>query len=141
MAQTGWTEELASGSADLDSQHREFFDALARFEAEPATQASTGALVAFLVEHTREHFKLEESYMAVYRYPQRDAHRAAHRAITTRLLVLRARLQSEPFTPAFVEATRELVNVWLRDQITHHDRALIAFLQAQPAAEPKAEAT
>ena len=137
MSDTGWSDALASGSDDLDAQHRAFFSAVDRFRAAPATKESVAGLLEFLSVHAHEHFSLEEVYMAAYHYPEVAAHREAHRGLTEQLARVRARFEAEGPAEAVVKGLDDAVNVWLRGHIGGYDRPFVEFLKQQPdAPEP-----
>jgi hemerythrin len=77
-----WREDLATGIAVVDSQHKKIF---ARFDAfSDACSRGVGKdelidVLRFLRTYTEQHFRDEEDYMAGTVYPELAAQKKAHR--------------------------------------------------------------
>lgn len=84
MSTIQWNDNLASGSPDIDTQHKELFqrinsllDALAKNADKNTTdRQEVSKIIQFLTEYVVFHFGTEEKYMAKFNYSSTSAHKA-----------------------------------------------------------------
>ena len=112
-----WDASIATGVAEIDTQHQHLFDvfnAAARAQADGSAQAD--ALIDELIDYTREHFRTEAELMR--RWPidaQRKAsHLEAHRRFTEFLEQAQAVASEQP-----AEAVLDLL-AFLAQWLLHH---------------------
>ena len=144
-----WSEKLTSGSAEIDSQHKELFerinDLLAAQKKGLAGLDELGRVVRYLTEYVVFHFGSEEKLMDRYGYSSASGHKAQHAQFIRVFQRLKERMFTEGFTPALQQETSDLVVDWLLNHIRYSDRALGTYLRlknhgsarpADPAQQP-----
>lgn len=144
-----WSETLASGSAEIDNQHKELFARINRLLAAQkdgrAGLEEMGRIVQYLTDYVVFHFGNEEKLMDRYGYSSSSGHKAQHAQFVRVFQRLKDRIFAEGFTPALQQETRDLVVDWLLNHIKYSDRALGTFLRlknvgysqaADPAKQP-----
>ncbi len=128
-----WNENLASGSIEIDSQHKELFSRvnklLGAFEKGSAGREEVSKIVQFLTEYVVFHFGTEEKYMDKYAYSSKTQHKAQHQQFVSSFLKLKERMVMEGINPALGADMKELVVDWLLNHIKYSDRALGMFLK------------
>lgn len=128
-----WNDNLASGSSEIDTQHKELFqrinNLLALFEKGSAGREDVSRIVQYLTDYVALHFGNEEKYMATYSYSSMTAHKAQHEQFVKNFMKLKDRMLLEGITPGLAEETKELCVDWLINHIKYSDRALGLFLK------------
>jgi len=130
MAQFSWTDDLFTGSALIDGDHRQliaFVNAL--FEAMEATVSNDAICEAMnnLVQYTREHFGREETEMDRVRYVASLAHKSEHANLLRQIVTLKEMLESGG--KVNVPAVEDFLTEWLREHIVKADSKLAAALK------------
>lgn len=78
----GWTDSLASGSSEIDTQHKELFTGvnslLGAIEKGATGREEISRIVGFLTEYVVFHFGTEEKYMDKFCYSSAVQHKAQH---------------------------------------------------------------
>lgn len=126
-----WNDRFATGLASIDLQHQELFAAVNRLE-----EASTGRdsetevrkALAFLLQYTVEHFRVEEDHMERHGYPGFAAHAVEHARLMDQVGVLQRRFDAG--RPMAAELTVFFAD-WLKHHIHQVDQAYAAFLKAR----------
>lgn len=80
MGYISWKDDFSIKNAEIDDQHKELLEIvnqLYEFCDKEYTE-KTKSLMYQLLEHTREHFDTEESYMKQLKYPQYISHKLEH---------------------------------------------------------------
>jgi hemerythrin len=128
-----WSETLASGSAEIDRQHKELFerinDLLAALKKGGVDMAEVARIVAYLTEYVVFHFGTEEKLMDQYAYSSASGHKAQHAQFIKVFQRLKDRMMKEGLNPPLQQETKELVVDWLLNHIKYSDRALGAYLK------------
>jgi len=123
-----WSDNLASGSTDIDTQHKELFQRinslLAAFEKGTAGIDEVTKTVQYLTDYVVFHFGNEEKYMAKYDYSSSSAHKAQHAQFVKNFLKLKERLMSKGMNAQLAVEMKELCVDWLINHIKYSDRAL-----------------
>lgn len=126
-----WTPDLSTDIAWQDFQHQEFLkftnDLFDDFYTKKG-QLELDKAVAGLQQYARDHFRIEERYMNLFDYPERELHKEQHqtfRNFTKQLSVLERHNT--------VEGARlcNMLNQWFTEHIKGSDLALGRFLQEQ----------
>jgi len=128
-----WNDNLASGSSEIDTQHKELFqrinNLLGLFEKGSAGKEDVSRIVQYLTDYVVLHFGNEERYMATYSYSSMTAHKAQHEQFVKNFMKLKDRMLLEGINPRLAEETKELCVDWLINHIKYSDRALGLFLK------------
>lgn len=133
MALMPWTDELLIGISKIDGQHRWLVDKINALHDELTRPASdrkvVGEILEALVDYTMNHFILEEEMFERYTYPQTDAHKAEHNALTAKIIAL-----LDKFLAGAAEIGDDTMAL-LKDWLTHHimvvDKAYAPFLKSK----------
>ena len=133
MSSIQWNDNLASGSTEIDTQHKELFQRinslLSAFDKGNAAREEVAKIVQYLTDYVVFHFGNEEKYMAKYAYSSMSAHKAQHEQFVKNFLKLKDRLLLEGISAPLAEETKELCVDWLINHIKYSDRALGLFLK------------
>ncbi len=127
-----WNDNLASGSTEIDTQHKELFkriDSLLSALEKGSGKEEIARIVQYLSDYVVFHFGNEENYMAKFAYSSATAHKAQHEQFVKNFIKLKERLMMEGINPQLTEDTRQLVVDWLINHIKYSDRALGLFLK------------
>ncbi len=128
-----WHDNLASGSPEIDGQHKELFTRvnalLAAFEKGTAGREEISKIVQYLTEYVVFHFGTEEKHMDTFKYSSSTQHKAQHEQFVKSFLKLKDRLLMEGINDSLAGETRELAVDWLLNHIKYSDRALGMFLK------------
>ena len=130
-----WTEELATGSSEIDQQHQEIFrriNSLLEACHEGKGREEVCRVLGFLDDYVVTHFGDEESYMIKLKYPGYAEHKAMHVEFTKNYIILKKQVEAEGAGMNAVLATNRLVVDWLTHHIRKVDRQLGEFLKNKP---------
>jgi hemerythrin len=125
-----WSDELATGSAKIDEQHKELFkriNALLEACRLGKGNAEIEKMMQFLNEYVVVHFSEEENYMLRYSYPGYERHKAEHIKFMENFRKLKAEFDNDGPGFLLVLRTKEMIIQWLLDHIRKIDRALGSF--------------
>ena len=125
MAQLEWSDALALDLPLMDDTHREFVDLLAAVER--ADDAQLLSAWNALVEHTDNHFSLEDAWMASTRFASGNCHSMQHKVV---LQVMRegAAMGARGELAPIRQMARELA-VWFPQHAQAMDAALALHLR------------
>lgn len=127
-----WTEDLATGFARIDDQHKELIrrvDALLTACQGGKGREAAAETVGFLDAYLREHFRDEERVQRENAYPDFAAHKAEHEKFLRDFEDLRAEFGRQGASLPMVVATNRIVVTWLMNHIRKTDRALAEYLR------------
>ncbi|WP_183356341.1 bacteriohemerythrin [Geomonas silvestris] len=127
-----WTNDLATGVADIDNQHREIFARVNRLSeacAEGKGKEEVLKLLNFLEDYVREHFAAEEKLQIREGYPEYAAHKAMHARFIADLERLASTFREEGATLSLVIMTNKTLTAWLVQHISKVDMELAAYLK------------
>ena len=129
-----WKSEYSLGHGDIDGQHQRLFELASHLHAamtQGKGKESLSKTLADLVAYTRQHFANEERLMQAHHYPEYAEHKAAHDALTARVV----EFQKE-FDAGRVGMTVELLQFlkdWLRTHIGETDHKVALYLRSRAA--------
>ncbi len=127
-----WTEELATGSAEIDQQHQEIFrriNSLLEACQEGKGKQEVCRVLGFLDDYVVTHFGDEEQYMLQLGYPGFEEHKAQHIEFVKNYVALKKQVEAEgPGLNTVITANRLVVD-WLRQHIRKVDTKLGTFLK------------
>lgn len=122
-------EGLVLGNDAMDQTHREFLDLHTRLLQTKGTDFSERFFA--LLEHTRQHFSMEEEAMAQSNFPSIAEHKADHQRFLGEL---------DRFSQRIAAGSTVMAKAWLKEQVPDWfelhvlsmDSALAAHLMNQP---------
>lgn len=129
-----WNPNLAVGVPEIDRQHKELFatmDKLVVAMREGQGKDAVGPTLTFLDSYIRQHFKAEEQWMALTKYPDETRHRAEHVAFMKDFAALKDTFAKTGASPSLAIEVQRRTSGWLRDHIGKNDKALGAWLAAR----------
>jgi len=128
-----WSENLASGSSDIDTQHKELIvrvnSLLLAVDQGTTAREEISKIVQYLTDYVVFHFGNEEEYMAQYNYSSATAHKAQHEQFVKTFLKLKDRLMMEGINAPLAQEVKDLCVDWLVNHIKYSDRALGMYLK------------
>ena len=130
MAQFLWTDDLSTGNALIDGDHRKLIDMInALFESMAKGQANDiiGKVLNNLIIYTREHFGREEMEMQRIRYVAALSHKAEHTKLIKQVVDLKVSLDAGQ--KISVLAVSNFLSDWLRNHILTVDMKLATALR------------
>lgn len=129
-----WDENLATGIAEIDSQHRELIERVNKL-LEACTQGKgkeeVGGVIKFLGDYVVTHFGTEERYMAQYAYPEAAAHKRQHDDFVKTFTDLKSQFEAGGPSLQFVTRVNRTVVDWLINHISKSDKALGVYLKTK----------
>jgi hemerythrin-like metal-binding protein len=132
MERFSWTDELVTGSALIDGDHRRLVslvDALFQAMAKERARDVMSKALSDLVAYTKEHFGREEAEMARIRYVASLAHASEHARLVKQIVELQAVLDAGGKINNV--AVAEFLDQWLRHHILTMDMKLAAALKGR----------
>jgi hemerythrin len=125
-----WTDDLATGIAKIDAQHRDLYRHVAALHGSMRTGRveQVGETLEFLQRYVLEHFSTEEQEMAATGYPGLAEHRRLHQRFVEDFLRQKATLASHPTVSAVVELSQWLTG-WLGDHVRRVDGDMARHLR------------
>lgn len=121
MAKIEWTDELDTGIAEIDSQHRQLVDYLNDLHQAilDGKQDAVALVIEELVDYTQIHFIYEEKLLQDANYEFFQAHQRVHELFTARVIRYKRRFEEgeDIATELF-----ELLRRWLINHISHDDK-------------------
>jgi hemerythrin len=128
-----WDDKLSVRIAAMDEQHQklvallnELFDAMMAGQGRDRLGHVTGALV----DYTKTHFSQEEELMAQHGYPDLAAHRAAHEALTKKVLEAQQRYRAGASAALSIDMLNFLKS-WLVNHIQGTDKKYGVWLSGK----------
>jgi hemerythrin-like metal-binding protein len=132
MAQFSWTDDLITGNALIDGDHRKLISMVnALFESMAKGQANEimSKVLNNLIVYTKEHFGREEAEMLRIRYAASLSHKSEHTKLIKQVLDLKATLDRGE--KVNVVSVSGFLSDWLRHHILTVDMKLAAALKHQ----------
>ena len=128
-----WSDTLASGSSEIDTQHKELFlrinNLLAAFDKGAVDRQEISKIVQYLTDYVVFHFGNEERHMDEFKYSSVSQHKSQHAMFVKTFMKLKDRLLLEGINPGLAQETKDLCVDWLINHIKYSDRALGMFLK------------
>lgn len=118
-------QKYFTGVVWQDFQHKELMDLFTKLRKARADKQDKDAFrfaIAFLSMYVNHHFKLEEEYMDIYYYPEKDAHKKEHKGYVKTLKDFREK--HKDYTEAAVDDLIKKINQWILDHIFGDDKKL-----------------
>lgn len=131
-----WSEEYATGVAEIDEQHKELLAQVDRLLGAIRTDpGAIGRLLDFLGDYAVSHFDMEERLMEHQAYPHAEPHREAHAGFVRAFGRIRYDYDLDGLSEGMSELISGWLVEWLKGHILEKDRALGRWLVAHCDAE------
>ncbi len=122
-----WTDDLATGSQEIDAQHRTILERINSM-LDACTQGKgkqeVGSILPFLEEYAINHFDAEERLMKSKGCPGYQAHKAEHIEFMKKVAFLKRRVAAEGVGVRTVIETNQMAVDWFLSHIRKIDTQL-----------------
>lgn len=129
-----WSNNLATGVAKIDSQHKELFsninsllDAMSKGKGDQ----EISKVFNFLINYTNSHFGVEETYMQQHSYSDYHAHKSYHETYKNDFQKLKSKVETQGAKTSTVLEVQSFLNNWWMNHIQNVDKKLGSFLQGK----------
>jgi len=132
-----WTEEMRTGSVEIDFQHRELIrqvESLHEAMRQGRGREEFARTLDFMAQYMARHFAAEEALMERVQCPAAEENKQAHRQLAQRLAQIRSRVDQEGVKTGTVLDVYQELSRWLANHICKVDA------QLRPCLEPHAPA-
>ena len=132
-----WTNNLATGVAEIDDQHKEIFKRVNRLSeacSEGKGREEVLKLLLFLEDYVKEHFAAEEKLQVRSSYPGYAMHKSQHTRFIADIARLATAFRTEGATLSLVIMTNKTLTAWLVQHISKTDTDFAAYLKEQESA-------
>lgn len=122
-----WTQSLATGNAEIDSQHKELFEKVNAFlEAmqQQKGREEIGNVLKFLEDYVIMHFGTEERYMEKIKFKKVADHKAQHAEFIKAFIDIKKKYDLKGPTVDVIVVTQSRLGEWLRSHIPVMDKEL-----------------
>jgi len=129
-----WKDELATGNATLDAQHKQLFQIANDLLDACSSGRSAGKInstMQFLLDYAARHLKDEEKMQRKYGYPDYPNHKKQHEAFQAATEELAKQYSGGGGTVQLVTAISSSVSDWLFNHIKQEDRKLAEYIHSQ----------
>ena len=136
MAYMHWTEDLETGIAVIDEQHKRIVSYINELHAASETghAEATKEVLEGLLDYTMTHFQFEEELQEKAGYPFLKAHQRVHEIFMRRIADFRTRAEKgEDILPDLLS----MLKVWLVSHIKGDDRDYVESVSKLLGAENK----
>ena len=129
MALFEWTDEYSVGVHTIDTQHQGLFQTFKDLH-NALNVGDTGAIekaLGDMWQYTTDHFEYEEKYFRMHKYPDAEAHKAEHAALSDQVAG-----KVRQYQAGELELTGELtefLTTWLKSHILETDKQYSQFFQ------------
>ncbi len=127
-----WSEDLSSGVADIDAQHKELIlriNTLLEACEKQKGIAEIGRYMAFLMEYVAYHFAAEEREMSTYGYPGFKRHEEEHERFKREINALNNEIRATGPRMTLVQTTLWASSEWFIRHVKGTDREMAQFLK------------
>ena len=131
-----WSEQFATGSPLVDTQHRMLIDKINFLEqllaGPPPSKAACDELINFLGSYVGTHFTFEETCMERFHCPAHEQNKQAHAAFLGVFAKFKERYAAEGPKPELLKSLQTTAADWIKNHILSVDIKLKACIKAQP---------
>jgi len=129
-----WKDEYSVGIESIDEQHKKLINLINMLQT--SVDYSTGEefereCLAAVVDYTKTHFVYEEGLMSKYDYPDFEAHKVQHQAMTDKVEDLLAAYEEHP--ESAMKDALDFLKQWLIRHINGTDKQYSEFLVSKGA--------
>lgn len=129
-----WSEQFATGSPLVDTQHRMLIDKINQLEkllsGPPPSKAACDELLNFLGSYVTMHFKFEEQCMERAKCTVHQQNKQAHAAFLGLFEKFKSRYQVEGPKPELLKSLQTTASDWIKNHILSVDIQLKTCLSS-----------
>jgi hemerythrin len=122
MAYFEWIKDFATGSGEMDSEHKQLINIMNKLYDQNQSKLPYGTLRQTLIElgdYTKKHFSEEETYMATIKFPKLDIHKRIHADLLAKFT---EHFNAAEQTKTINEGLFKFLQVWLSAHIRGIDK-------------------
>ncbi len=122
-------KKFHTGLVWQDFQHKELMDLFIKLKKARKNKTDKDAFrfsIAFLSMYVNHHFKLEEEYMDIYYYPDRESHKKEHRSYIKTLKEFRS--NHKTYSDEAMDQLMTKIKDWILNHILGDDKNLGAYI-------------
>lgn len=126
-----WTNKMAVGVDQIDTQHKELFDRINLLLDAMMTGKGKDEItktLSFLESYANKHFSEEEALQRNSNYPKYDEQRVQHEAFKNQLKQLRNTFEKEGASSTLAINTQKQMSAWWNSHIMRMDTDLGKYL-------------
>lgn len=128
-----WSEQFATGSALVDTQHRMLIEKINYLEqllqGPPPAKAACDELLKFLASYVVTHFQFEEQCMERAKCPAHQQNKQAHAAFLSTFAKFKERYDKEGPKPELLRTLQTSAADWIKNHILSVDIKLKACVK------------
>lgn len=129
-----WTKDLETGNASIDSQHKQWIDALNRM-LDACTQGkgrdAIREMLIFIKDYTAKHFSDEEKLQVKYQYPEYTQHKQYHETFKKVVADIITEYDKSGPTIALVGKINTNLGGWFVNHIKKEDIKMAAYIKSK----------
>jgi hemerythrin-like metal-binding protein len=133
MAFFEWDEKYSVSVPSIDRQHKDLIDYINKLQAELESPQPDTLMIELilngLIGYTNTHFKYEEMLFGMYKYPETEEHKAAHKQLFEKVAEFTQRY--EEGTADIGEELMDFLKKWLNYHILKEDMAYSEHMVAK----------
>ena len=124
-----WTDKVAVGNAEIDSQHKQLFAMFNDLHEamNGGKHEETKRILNGLTKYTVDHFSMEQNLMARHPYPGEAKHREAHKRFIDQIKIYQSDVESKTLTTTLNLA--QFLKDWLVGHIAAIDTEFAKHLR------------
>lgn len=127
-----WTEDLATGNAMIDKEHRQLIDMIGNLMdacSKGKGREEVVNMISFLNQYTIQHFSHEEALQKQYKYPDMENHFRYHREFRQTVQRLVEQAQKEGVSVALLAEINRSIALWFTAHIRQQDKRVAEHIQ------------
>ena len=129
---TEWKPEMSVGIGVIDVQHRKMVRNINEISEAVDVLKSNDEIIAAIglfETYSHEHFKTEEDYMAIYRYPEYLLHQKDHIRILDDMKLVKEKFKLGQISAKEVHEESRKVADWFEGHMKNIDSKMATFLR------------
>lgn len=133
MTMINWTDELLTGNAKVDAQHRNLFKMMEQLRISingNGSRQEIGQNLEILGRYVLSHFADEEQLMRDANYPGLVEHQEHHQILTAKTNEFLNLFHQHK--PVDYQEVLTFASEWIRDHVLYEDMKIVAWIKEKP---------
>jgi len=127
-----WLDDLATGNATIDNQHKELFKRINNLLLACEQQKGrdeVGNLLQFLKSYVNRHFSDEEALQLRHNYPQYPEHKDEHDSFILKMMLVEEQFSKEGATLLVILNAGKAALQWVQNHIYQSDKKMAEYIR------------
>lgn len=123
-----WNNSLSVNIKQIDSQHESLIRTINELHDAMSSGKGievVGKIIAQLQEYAKTHFRTEENYFTLFKYPEAEAHKAEHKFFLGKVEQFRKDYQAK--TIGLSLSVMDFLSDWFRKHVRETDKKYSTF--------------